>query len=109
MLKSHYAPRIPLSAHNRETLCAMPGETDAAYLFFDGASRDAWLGSQPPGHKGAVIAVLSETGNMLEAAAQLFETLHHLDRPDVQQIHAQLVPETGLGAAINDRLRRAST
>jgi L-threonylcarbamoyladenylate synthase len=103
MLKSHYAPRVPLRAHDRESL---PHPADnAAILFFDGVSRDAWL---KKGFEAAVIAVLSETGDMREAAARLFETLHDLERQKVTTIHAQFAPEQGLGQAINDRLRRAA-
>jgi L-threonylcarbamoyladenylate synthase len=106
-LKSHYAPRTPFSAHSREEMIALPAETGAAFLFFDGASRGAWL-AEGAGAKSAAIRTLSETGNILEAAARLFETLHELDRAGVSQIRAQFAPEEGLGAAINDRLRRAS-
>jgi L-threonylcarbamoyladenylate synthase len=109
LLKNHYAPHIPLVTHNGEpphgaevdgTACR-----NAAMLFFDGASRDRWLSVSQP--KPAVIAVLSETGDLSEAAARLFETLHELDRPGVKRIYAQLAPEKSLGIAINDRLRRA--
>jgi L-threonylcarbamoyladenylate synthase len=104
MLKSHYAPRIPLHVHDLE---GMPSSMDgAAALFFDGASRDAWLNGKP---QTAVIAVLSEAGDMREAAARLFETLHELERQKITKIHAQFAPEQGLGAAINDRLRRAAS
>jgi len=80
---------------------------DAAMLFFDGASRDRWLSEAAPESKPAVVAVLSETGGLNEAAARLFETLHELDRSGVKRIYAQLAPEENLGIAINDRLRRA--
>ncbi|MCL2762254.1 MAG: L-threonylcarbamoyladenylate synthase [Treponema sp.] len=106
LLQSHYAPHACLVAHNTESLYREPGETGAAFLFFDGASRDAWL-SAHANPAGITLAVLSETGTLLEAAAQLFELLHALDRPDITRIHAQLAPEEGLGAAINDRLRKA--
>jgi L-threonylcarbamoyladenylate synthase len=42
------------------------------------------------------------------AAANLFAHLRALDRPDVARIAVMPVPETGLGLAINDRLRRAA-
>jgi L-threonylcarbamoyladenylate synthase len=103
MLKSHYAPRIPLQAHDLE---GMPSMADAAVLFFDGASRDAWLKKEP---KAAVSAVLSEAGDMREAATRLFETLHEMERQKISIIHAQFAPEQGLGRAINDRLRRAAS
>ena len=105
LLKSHYAPRIPLITHNGETISQVSDDGASAFLFFDGASRDNWLSAQP---KSAAVAVLSETGNMLEAAARLFETLHELERLKVSTIHAQFAPEEGLGVAINDRLRRGS-
>jgi len=107
LLKSHYAPHIPLLVKDIETLRHEKELDNAAFLFFDGASRDQWLSGQPQ-QKAAAVAVLSETGDMLEAASRLFETLHELDRLDVRRIYAQLAPEHGLGAAINDRLRRAS-
>lgn len=53
---------------------------------------------------------LSETGDLVEAAARLFQTLREADRlagPDGRIAFAP-VPETGLGRAINDRLRRAA-
>jgi L-threonylcarbamoyladenylate synthase len=106
MLESHYAPRVPLTIFNPET--PYPALKKNTMLFFDGASRDAWLAAQPPESRAAETAVLSVTGNMVEAAAKLFETLHNLDRTGIERIHAQLVPESGLGAAINDRLRRAA-
>ena len=107
LLKSHYAPRVSLTAHTIEHLRGEAGYKDAAMLFFDGASRDTWLSAQPE-HKAAAVAVLSETGDMGEAAACFFETLHTLDRLDIKRIYAQWAPEAGIGAAINDRLRRAA-
>ncbi|MDR0291062.1 MAG: threonylcarbamoyl-AMP synthase [Treponema sp.] len=105
LLKSHYAPRTPLFVHERESMPHIK-EGGAAFLFFDGTYRDKWLLEAE--QEAASIAVLSETGNMLEAAASLFETLHDLERLGAIAIHAQLAPEGGLGAAINDRLRRGS-
>ena len=114
LLKSHYAPHIPLMTHDIESLqheieIDTEIRSNAAFLFFDGASRDVWLNTlMPIDRKSAIIAVLSEEGNIYEAAARLFETLHELDRQNVKKIHAQLAPEKGLGIAINDRLRRAA-
>lgn len=110
-LKSHYAPRTPLSAHSLESLLSLPCENTGAggrtaILFFDGPSRDFWLAGRKGG-KPAALRVLSEKGDTLEAAARLFETLHELDRSGFSRILSQFAPEAGLGAAINDRLRRA--
>ena len=106
LLKSHYAPRIPLSILNEELINGQEIGS-AAFLFFDGASRDKWLSRRQPEEKPAAIAVLSEAGNMPEAAARLFETLHELDCLDIKRIFAQLAPDENLGRAINDRLLRA--
>ncbi len=52
--------------------------------------------------------VLSPSGNVSEAARQLFLALRYLDVLPIEVILTELVPETGLGKAINDRLTRAS-
>jgi L-threonylcarbamoyladenylate synthase len=107
LLKSHYAPRTPLFVHDTAIIHRVP-EDNAAFLFFDGASRDvSFFWKKNPAV--AATAVLSETGNLLEAAARLFDILHELDRSGFTAIHAQLAPEEGLGVAINDRLRRAAS
>ena len=51
---------------------------------------------------------LSTTGNLIEAAANLFEMLNTLDTPRTAGIAVAPVPSEGLGHAINDRLRRAA-
>jgi L-threonylcarbamoyladenylate synthase len=53
-------------------------------------------------------ACLSEHGELREAAARLFAALRHLDGAGLDVILTELVPETGLGVAINERLRRAA-
>jgi len=89
MLTSHYAPSLPLRIGVTES---RPGE---ALLGFG------------PGCENAVLN-LSEGGDLIEAAANLFAYLHDLDTPDYRGIAVSPIPETGLGRAINDRLRRAS-
>jgi L-threonylcarbamoyladenylate synthase len=93
MLASHYAPRLPVrldavQAHPREALLGFG--PDAA----------------PSGF--AEIRWLSRSGDLTEAAANLFAALRALDRPEYAGIAAMPVPEEGLGRAINDRLRRAA-
>jgi L-threonylcarbamoyladenylate synthase len=51
---------------------------------------------------------LSRSGDLTEAAANLFAALRALDRPEITAIAVMPIPEHGLGAAINDRLRRAA-
>jgi L-threonylcarbamoyladenylate synthase len=89
-----------------------PGQLDAHYapskpLRIDAgaAEADEWLigfGSV----EGR--ASLSLSGNITEAAAALFARLHEADASDFPRIAIAPVPETGLGIAINDRLRRAA-
>ena len=65
-------------------------------------------GSRPPGTFLQVEA-LSQTGDMREAAANLFAALRRLDEAKLDLILTEEVPETGLGVAIMERLRRAVT
>ena len=53
-------------------------------------------------------ATLSPSGDLVEAAARLFDLLHQADASDKPRIAVAPVPDAGLGAAINDRLRRAA-
>jgi L-threonylcarbamoyladenylate synthase len=52
--------------------------------------------------------ILSRSGSLEEAAHNLFSALRRFDQMEVRVVLAELVPETGLGKAINDRLRRAA-
>jgi L-threonylcarbamoyladenylate synthase len=107
MMKSHYAPRACLEVHDLETLVKIPAGNDRAFIFFDKTSRDLWLEKQNQPQENTLIKVLSETGNLTEAAVLFFRSLHELDRPEIKSIYAQSAPQEGLGAAINDRLQRA--
>ncbi|RLA82867.1 MAG: L-threonylcarbamoyladenylate synthase type 1 TsaC, partial [Deltaproteobacteria bacterium] len=63
----------------------------------------------PEGDLGyAAVEVLSERGDLVEAAYRLFSALRRLDRSGVEVIYAERVPEVGLGRAIMDRLRKAA-
>ncbi|MHB9293748.1 putative L-threonylcarbamoyladenylate synthase [Hollandina sp. SP2] len=116
-LKSHYAPRTALTLHRREEMILLPYKPAEAYLFFDLSSWDAWVQGLElvhpyqvaPGWTGTSrIRLLSERGNLAEAAMRLFDLLHELDKIGVSVIRVEWVPEAGLGAAINDRLSRAA-
>lgn len=95
MLESHYAPGLAVR------LNATAVAADEALLAF----------GEPLTGAGAVFQ-LSAQGDVNEAAANLFEGLHGLDARGtargLSRIAVMPVPETGLGAAINDRLRRAA-
>jgi L-threonylcarbamoyladenylate synthase len=93
LLESHYAPRQPLRL---DVVAARPGE---ALLGFGPAAA-------PEGFRE--VRWLSRSGDLTEAAANLFASLRALDRPDVTGIAVMPIPDHGLGAAINDRLRRAA-
>lgn len=86
-LASHYAPSKPLRIN---ATTAAPGE----YLIGFGAV--------------AGDLSLSASGDLVEAAANLFDALHHADGSLAESIAVAPIPEIGLGIAINDRLRRAA-
>lgn len=98
-LRSHYAPRTPLTFV--EDLTAFVSPTGA---------RVGALTLQPCEVASfAETRVLSERGDLREAAANLFRCLRELDEAGLELIVAEKIPETGLGRAIMDRLRRATT
>ena len=92
MLASHYAPRLPVRLAATE---ARPGEALLAF------GPDAAPGC-------AEVLWLSRSGDLAEAAANLFAMLRRLDRPAFTGIAVMPIPERGLGLAINDRLHRAA-
>jgi L-threonylcarbamoyladenylate synthase len=98
-LKSHYAPRTKLKLLGTgERPPVKPGVRTGLL---------AWRSAA--GAKGlSKVEVLSPTGDMREAAAGLFSKLRLLDAAGLDLILAESIPEEGLGAAIMDRLRKAS-
>jgi len=98
MLKSHYAPRKRFFLIEREH---MPSNNDGSthYLLFDQFLPDVDLPRQ---------RLLSPSGDLREAAHNLFAYLRELDGLSGEDILAETVPDVGLGRAINDRLRRAA-
>jgi L-threonylcarbamoyladenylate synthase len=98
-LPSHYAPETSLQL------------TDDAQSFSPKPNQRCALLAWNPikiDNRFAEIRSLSERGDLREAAANLFRCLRELDALDVDLIVAERVPDQGLGAAIMDRLRRAS-
>jgi len=102
-LLRHYAPSVPLRLN---AVDLAPGE---ALLSF---GSEKFMGIRGGGAAKDLPddarRNLSETGDLNEAAANLFRMLHELDRPDHKAIAVMNIPERGLGIAINDRLRRAA-
>jgi L-threonylcarbamoyladenylate synthase len=94
MLAQHYAPHAPVRMDATEV-----------------AGGEAWLGfgaAAPLGGRGIAHLNLSPTGDLTEAAANLFAYLRELDALRPSAIAVAAVPGHGLGEAINDRLRRAA-
>ncbi len=96
-LLSHYAPRAPV-------VLAAPGASAPP------SGRVGLLSlGEPPSRAGyAAVEVLSPSGDLREAAANLFAALRRLDARGLDRIVAEPVPDHGLGGAILDRLRRAA-
>jgi L-threonylcarbamoyladenylate synthase len=87
MLESHYAPRQPVR------LDARTAAADEFLIGFGPVAGDVNL---------------SPSGDLIEAATRLFDLLHVAEASGRSAIAVAPVPETGLGLAINDRLRRAA-
>jgi L-threonylcarbamoyladenylate synthase len=85
-LLSHYAPRVPIRLNRQQA-----------------NQNEVLLGFGPM----ACDLNLSESADLAEAAANLFDRLHQLDRLG-RPIAVAPVPDQGLGRAINDRLQRAA-
>ncbi len=90
-LPSHYAPHAPVRLNAQS---ARPGEILITF--------------GPDLRKGDGVINLSEKGDLLEAAANLFAALIAADRPGMSGIAVTEIPDQGIGLAINDRLRRAA-
>lgn len=87
MLLSHYAPSLPIR------LDAASATADEFHIGFASVAGDESL---------------SVSGDPVEAAARLFDLLHRADASGRAGIAVAPIPDAGLGAAINDRLRRAA-
>lgn len=99
MLPKHYAPRIPILLEWSEEEVKRYSDKKIGLLVFQ---------QTRPSFHFSELEVLSEKGDLREAASNLFSAIRRLDRSGVDVIFAEPVPEVGLGRAIMDRLRRAS-
>jgi len=95
-LPYHYAPMKPLKiVHNSDEITI----ANSSFLAFrEPAMRPV----------SRYVKTLSKTGDLKEAAANFFSDLIELDRDDIDIIYAERVPETGIGKAIMERLKKAS-
>lgn len=95
-LKSHYAPRKKVIVGNIDELLLKYDTNTVGVLSF---TKD---------YGNRVKFILSPSASIDEAAQHLFTALRTLDKEPIDLILTELVPNAGLGRAINDRLRRAS-
>jgi len=94
-LPFHYSPTTPLRFLNADLL---DQSKKIGVIFFSRNNID---------YPFSAIKILSESGNMREAAANLFSCLHELEKEKLDLILVESVQEKGLGRAIMDRLRKA--
>jgi len=99
MLKSHYAPHVPVILGKPEDLLpTLPGKSVGVIRFRE----------KTAGIPDRQQLILSARGDFREAAQRLFAGMRYLDQLALDVIIAELLPEENLGRAINDRLRRAA-
>ncbi|MFI5171624.1 MAG: L-threonylcarbamoyladenylate synthase [Chitinophagales bacterium] len=100
MLRSHYAPKIPLIVGGVEDLIALNSGKKISLISFT-RSYD-----HPEVLK---VYTLSPGGDIHEAARNLFSAMHEAENSGADLIIAEQFPNHGIGMAINDRLKRASS
>ncbi len=99
MLKSHYAPKIPLVVEDVATILKKYAPDKIGVLAFHKPFLEIPLTHQ---------FLLSEKRDLAEAARNLFAFMRQLDDLNLDIIVAEFVPEVGLGRAINDKIKRAA-
>lgn len=104
-LKNHYAPSIPLYLWDKEY--------HDSHIINNGKPIDpklgAWLGWREHNADFAGSFVLSEVGDLRQAAYRVFSLLRALSEQDFKMIIAELPPNKELGRAIRDRLKRGAS
>ncbi|HOD73279.1 MAG: L-threonylcarbamoyladenylate synthase [Candidatus Bipolaricaulis anaerobius] len=99
-LPRHYLPATPLFLLDHGPVPERSEQVDRLACGFL-AFREEWSGF-------GRVEVLSPGGDLVEAGARFFSTLHRLDRAGLAAIIAEPIREEGLGVAMMDRLRRAA-
>jgi L-threonylcarbamoyladenylate synthase len=98
MLKSHYAPSIPLFIGDpMDYIAVLDGGKGALIVF-----------NEPKTVEGFDVFILAPDGDASLAARNLFKVMREIDHGDYKIVVAEHVPDQGLGRAINDRLQRAA-
>jgi L-threonylcarbamoyladenylate synthase len=111
----------PINEKERNNSCEAPGELPYHYAPIKplkiihtideiADARSSFLAFKKPlkTPNSKYVKVLSNSGDMREAAANFYSYLIELDRDNVDIIYAENIPETGLGKAIMERLKKAS-
>ena len=91
LLKKHYSPGIPIKLNSKKA------DYKAAFIVFGKKYRNV-----------KNVFNLSQTGNLNEAAKNLYKTLRKIKNLKYKKINVVKIPNKNLGIAINDRLKRAS-
>ena len=100
MLKSHYAPGKSIELINGFDWKKATDFSELGSIVFNKALENIPLENQ---------VILSKSGDLDEAARNLFSALRLLDqKPNIKTILTEFVPNEGLGRAINDRIKRAT-
>lgn len=100
MLSSHYSPRKKLIVGDIRTLLPEYSGQKVAII---------QLQKEIVAHNGKLLMYeLSEKGDLEEAARRIFDVMRAADQSNASVILAEYMPDTFLGRAINDRLRRAN-
>jgi L-threonylcarbamoyladenylate synthase len=97
MLTQHYSPNTPITLFRHGGQPVKVNE-QAAVIYT----------SKPEAIESSRIFWLSETGAEKEIAHNLFMLIQKLDQKNYERIHIELADESGVGVAVNDRLRRAA-
>lgn len=97
MLKSHYSPQKPLYIQG-DAANIPTNRSESGLLSFRGEDISGYR----------EVEVLSPTGDLKACAVNLFAAIHRLEESNVRFIVAESVPETGIGIAVMDKLRKAA-
>jgi L-threonylcarbamoyladenylate synthase len=98
-MKSHYATAKPLYLGEIKALSQKFADKKIGLISFQGSYAELNTSEK---------IILSDQGELDEAAKQLFKALRRMDESSVDVILAERVPNVGIGLAINDRLERAA-
>jgi L-threonylcarbamoyladenylate synthase len=97
MIKSHYSPNKPLYIIGESVPSNLTPERGGLISFSNACKRGF-----------AETIILSAGGDLRECAMNLFETIHRMEELPVDYMLVEPIPETGIGIAIMDRLRKAA-